>query len=76
MSNIRSHFQERKALKTKTNEMGGEGRGGVRRKGKGKLLFCFFRQALIKLTDGVFKFSSPYSLCGQAIDGGIMALVG
>ena len=66
------------ALTTKTNEMGGGGGGGrgVRREGRGKLLFCFFRQALIKLTVGVFKFSSPYSPCGQAINGGIMALVG
>ena len=52
----------------------GEGEGGL--EGRGKLLFCFFRQALIKLTDGVFKFSSPYSPCSQAINGGIMALVG
>ena len=55
---------------------GGGGEGGVRREGRRKLLFCFFRQALIKLTDGVFKFSSPYSPCGQAINGGIMVLVG
>ena len=46
------------ALTTKTNEMGGGGGGGerVRREGRGKLLFCFFRQALIKLTDGVLSF--------------------
>ena len=65
------------ALTAKTNEMGGEGgleggRGG----GKEKLLFCFFRQARIKLTDGVFKFFCHSSLCGHAINGGIMALAG
>ena len=40
------------------------------------LLFCFFRQALTELTDGVFKFFSHSSLCGHVINGGIMALVG
>ena len=40
------------------------------------LPFCFFRQALTELTDGVFKFFSHSSLCGHVINGGIMALVG
>ena len=52
---------------SKTNEMGGE---------RGKIVpFCFFRQALTKLTDGVFKFFSHSSPCGHVINGGIMALV-
>ena len=43
---------------------------------RGKILpFCFFRQALTKLTDGVFKFFSHSSPCGHVINGGIMALV-
>ena len=54
-------------MTAKTNEMGGE---------RGKILpFCFFRQALTKLTDGVFKFFSHSSPCGHVINGGIMALV-
>ena len=68
MSNIRSHFQER--LEGFDSETKWDGRGRER-----ILPFCFFRQALTKLTDGVFGFFSPSSLCGHVINGGIMALV-
>ena len=70
VSNIRSHLQERL-------EMGFDSENKWDGRGRGKMLpFCFFRQALTELTDGVFKFFSHSSLCGHVINGGIMALVG
>ena len=65
------------ALTTKKNEMGGGGGGGLEGRGGENYFSVSSAKLLLNLLiDGVFKFSSPYSPCGQAINGGIMALVG
>ena len=54
----------------------GEGEGGLEGRGGENYFSVSSAKLLLNLLMEFFKFSSPYSPCGQEINGGIMVLVG